>query len=99
MRVSLISTSIIVALGVAMSALATPAAAASSCEAMFGKVEAMAAKKTNVAKKVKGYQMALSGYQTCTKAVAMAPGGKRDEMMKKAEQAFDESYSYIDSIE
>jgi len=99
MRISLISTSVVMAIGIAMSALATPAAAATSCEAMFGKVESMAAKKTNVAKKVKGYQMAINGYQTCSKAVAMANGAERDSMMKEAEQEFENSYAYFNGIE
>jgi hypothetical protein len=99
MRVSLISIGMIVALGVAMSSLATPAAAATGCDSKFGKAEAMAAQKTDVAKKVKGYQMALTGYQTCTKAIAMADGAARDSMMKQADKAFEESYSYFDSIE
>jgi hypothetical protein len=99
MRTSLIPSSVIVALGIAMSSLATPAAAASSCDAKFGKAEPMAAQKTNVAKKVKGYRMAITGYETCSKAIAMADGAARDSMMKKADKAFEESYSYLDSIE
>ena len=99
MRASLISSGLIVALGVAMASLATPAAAATSCDAKFGKAEAMAAQKTDVAKKVKGYQMALTGYETCSKAIAMADGAARDSMMKKADKAFEESYAVFDSIE
>lgn len=99
MRVSLISSGIVVAMAVAMSALVTPAAAATSCDAKFGKAEAMAAQKTDVSKKVKGYQMALAGYETCSKAIAMPDGAARDSMMKKADKAFEESYSYFDSIE
>ena len=101
MRLNLISTSLVIATGIALSSIAVPANAASSCASMFTKAEKMVTEKGNVdvAKKVKGYQMAIDGFQTCSKALAMANGAERDTMMKKAEGEFEAAYSYIRNVE
>jgi azurin len=97
MRINLVTTSLVLAAGIALSSIAVPANAATSCAAMFTKAEKMFAEKgsLDVSKKVKGYQMAIDGYQTCSKALAMSNGAARDTMMKKAEGEFDEVYNFI----
>ena len=101
MRINLITTGLVVAAGLALSSIAVPANAASSCASMFTKAEKMVSEKgtVDVAKKVKGYQIAIDGYQTCSKALAMANGAERDTMMKKAEGEFEAAYSFIRSAE
>jgi len=102
MRLNLITTSLVIASGLALAAIAAPAnAATSNCASMFTKAEKMVAEKgsVDVSKKVKGYQMAIDGYQTCSKALAMANGAERNTMMKKAENEFEAAYSYIRSVE
>ena len=101
MKPMLLTTSFVIAAGLALSAVTLPANAASSCANMFVKAEKMVSEKgsLDVAKKVKGYQMAIDGFQTCSKAVAMANGAERDTMMKKAEGQFESAYSYIRDIE
>jgi hypothetical protein len=97
MRINLITTSLVLAAGIALSTIAVPANAASSCAAMFTKAETMFADKGGIAvdKKVKGYQMAIDSYRTCSKALAMANGAKRDTTMKKAETEFAAVYDFI----
>jgi hypothetical protein len=100
MRFNLVSTTLVIATGLALSAIAVPASAAtSSCASMFSKAEKMAGAKNDVAKKVKGYQMAIEGYQTCSKALAMANGAERDTMMKKAEAEFEAAYEHLRTVE
>ena len=100
MRINLVTTSLVLAAGIALSSIAVPANAASSCAAMFTKAEKMAAGKASqsVDQKVKGYQMAIDGYRTCSKALAMANGAERDTMMKKAESEFDAAFNFISRL-
>jgi len=97
MRINLVTTSLVLAAGIALSSIAVPANAASSCASMFTKAEKMAADKgsQDVDKKVKGYQMAIDGYRTCSKALAMANGAERDTMMKKAESEFTAAFDFL----
>ena len=89
-----VSNGIALMLGLAMTSLAPPANAASTCSAMFDKAEKMVAGKSNIdiEKRIDGYQMAIGGYRDCTKALAMAQGTPRDSMMKKAERTFGDVY-------
>ena len=77
------------------------AAQAATCGEMFSKAEKMLMEKSTASadKKVKGYQMAIDSYAMCTQAAAMPSGEKKTAMMKEAEHAFGQVYSFADGIE
>lgn len=77
------------------------AAQAATCDEMFNKAEKMVVEKASasVGKKVKAYRMAIDSYTKCETAMAMPAGEKKTAMMKDAERAFDEAFSFARDIE
>jgi len=68
---------------------------------MFNKAEKMVGEKASasVGKKVKAHRMAIDGYTKCETAMAMPAGAKKTAMMKGAEHAFEEAFSFARDIE